>query len=269
MTVQALAAPQAIHDPFEGVAGPPAGDRVRLLSYLGRWGRARRWLPADALRILDVGCSYGYGSAAIVARGPAGRVIVGVERDPLHLAKARRVVPWLKILDADATALPFDDGCADVVVLLDVVEHISAPERVLAEVRRVLKPGGTVIVSVPHKGATRWLDALNLYQAARRRWPSLPPLHEATDSDGGPHQHFTAAELEAILGHGFEIDRVARTGLGLQEPVTVVMLAIGAGLRAERIAAALSPLHFLAYMVDDLLPTGPLAYHIAVRAKSV
>ena len=72
-----------------------------------------------------------------------------------------------------------------------------------------------------------------------------------------------------MLGDGFEIDRVARTGVGLQEFVTIVMLALGAGLGADRVAATLSPLHFLAYMIDDLLPTGPLAYHVAVRAKSV
>ena len=59
-----------------------APTRPRILSYVGRWGRARRWLPEDALRVLDIGCSFAYGSAAIQAGGPEGRVVVGVERDP-------------------------------------------------------------------------------------------------------------------------------------------------------------------------------------------
>lgn len=255
-------------DPFAAPPRMPVADRPRLLSYVGRWGRARRWLPADALRILDIGCSYGYGSAAIVGRGPAGRMIVGVERDPQHLAMAGERFPGVQIIDADATDLPVCTGCADAVLLLDVVEHIASPEPVLAEVSRVLAPGGVVVVSVPHHGPTRWLDALNLYRTMRERWASLPPLHAATDSDGGPHQHFTVSELARVLGPGFEIDRVARTGLGLQELVAITMILLGGPLRARPLAAALKPLHLLAYILDDLLPTGRLAYHLAVRAHT-
>jgi len=40
------------------------------------------------------------------------------------------------------------------------------------------------------------------------------------------------------------------------------------GLRAPRAARLLMPVHFFAYLLDDLLPTGPLAYHLAVRARA-
>src|ERR1700733_2701359 len=84
-------------DPFVTATSEAIPRRPRLLSYVGRWGRARRWLPADALRVLDVGCSFGYGSAAIAAARPAGRIVVGVERDPEHLARAARDFPWIQI----------------------------------------------------------------------------------------------------------------------------------------------------------------------------
>ncbi len=254
-------------DPFVDLPPSQVPDRPRLLSYVGRWGRTRRWLPADAMRILDVGCSYGYGSAAIVARGPAGRTVIGIERDPDHLAHAARSFPGLQIITADATDLPVIDGCADAAVLNDVVEHISAPDQVLAEVFRVLRPGGTVIVSVPHRGPTRWLDGLNIYSAMRERFSKLPPLPAANESDGGPHRHYTVAELAELLGPGFEIDRVARTGVGLQELVLIAILLLGAPLRAPKLAAVALAVHFLIYIVDDALPTGPLAYHLAVRAR--
>ena len=61
---------------------------------------------------------------------------------------------------------------------------------------------------------------------------------------------------------------MARTGLGLQELATLGIIALRVGLRAPRAARVLMPLHFLAYLVDDLLPTGPLAYHLAVRARA-
>jgi SAM-dependent methyltransferase len=254
-------------DPFE-LPATPGPTRPRLLSHVGRWGRARRWLEPESLRIVDIGCSFGYGSAAIGAGGPPGRRVIGVERDPDHLAAASQSFPWVTILDADATELPVPDGCADAVTLLDVVEHISHPERVLAEARRVLRPGGVIVVSVPHRGPLGWVDALNIYAWLRRRRPSLPPHDAATESDGGPHQHFTAAELTDLLSPWFTVDRVARTGIGLQEVVALVGILGGVALGKRSIERALRPLHLLAYIVDDMLPTGPFAYHLAVRGHA-
>lgn len=265
--VQDTSRSQRQSDPFAALAPGSVPRRPRLLSYLGRWGRARRWLSPQALRVLDVGCAFGYGAAAIAARGPAGRVVVGVERDPEHLQMAARRFPWLTILDADAAALPVPDGCADAVLLLDVIEHVASPERVIAEAHRVLGPSGTVIVSVPHDGPLRGLDALNLYRELRRRRPSLPPLEAATESDGGTHRHYAVAELEALLSPWFTVHRVARTGLGLQELVTIALLGIRVPLRAPGAARALLPLHLIVYLLDDLIPTGPLAYHLAVSAR--
>ena len=52
-------------------------------------------------------------------------------------------------------------------------------------------------------------------------------------------------------------------------PTTIAMITIRVGLRAPRAADALLGLHLLGYILDDLLPTGPLAYHVAVRARAV
>jgi SAM-dependent methyltransferase len=254
-------------DPFAYPPAPRPPDRPRVLSYAGRWGRSRRWLPADALRVLDVGCAFGYGSAALAASGPDGRVIVGVEQDPEHLAIARERYPWLPIIAADATALPVADACADAVLLLDVIEHIARPGRALAEAERVLRPGGVLIVSVPHAGPLQGLDALNRYAALRRRRPSWPPLEPATGSAGGIHRHFGADELARLLGPGFRVERVARTGLGLEELVYLAALLMRVPRRRLRIADTVRLLHFLVYLLDDLVPWGPLGYTLTVRAR--
>lgn len=267
--VEAQAVRGAVSDPFAAAVAGSAPRRPRLLSHVGRWGRARRWLPADAARVLDVGCAFGYGSAAIVARGPRGRAVVGVERDPELLEEARRRFPWLPMIDADAAELPVPDSCADAVLLLDVIEHVLEPQLVLEEAYRVLRPGGVILVSVPHRGPTRGIDALNVYAGLRRRHPLWPALEEGVlATDGTEHRHFTAPQLSRLLAPRFTVDAVARTGVGLQEPVQLGLLMLRAPLHAPRAARLLMPLHLLAYILDDLIPAGPYAYHLLVRANS-
>ena len=264
MTV--LAAPAV--DPFTSVPPSAAPSRPRLLSHVGRWGRARRWLPDDALRILDVGCAFGYGTAAVAAAGPPGRVAAGIERDRDHLARGAELFPWVTIVEGDAADLPVPDGCADALLLLDVLEHLADPRRAVAEAHRALRPGGVLVLSVPHRGPLRRLDALNVYAALRRSRPGWPPLEPATESAGGTHRHYSVSQLEALLAPWFAIDRVARTGLGLSELVYLAGLLVRVPLRTARVPRVVLPVHLLAYLLDDLLPLGPLGYHVTVRART-
>jgi SAM-dependent methyltransferase len=263
MTV--LAAPPA--DPFAStpLSAPPT--RPRLLSHVGRWGRARRWLPDDALRILDVGCAFGYGTAAVAAAGPPARVAAGVERDPEHLARGAELFPWVTILEGDAADLPVPDGCADAVLLLDVLEHLADPRRAVAEAHRALRPGGVLVLSVPHRGPLHRLDALNLYAALRHARPAWPPLEPATESAGGTHRHYSVRQVEALLAPWFAIDRLARTGVGLPELVYLAGLLARVPLHTSRVPRVVLPLHLVVYLLDDLLPLGPLGYHVTVRAR--
>ena len=99
-------------DPFTVPSATSPPRRPFLASYLGRTGRACRWLPANALRVFDVGCASGYGSAGVAAAGRPARVVVGVERDRDHLEHGWRRLPWLTLLEGDAAALPVPDACA-------------------------------------------------------------------------------------------------------------------------------------------------------------
>jgi SAM-dependent methyltransferase len=67
---------------------------------------------------------------------------------------ARYLATDLRVLDnvdfaSEATAIPLASDCADVVLALELIEHVTQPAGVLREIARILKPGGTVIVSVP------------------------------------------------------------------------------------------------------------------------
>jgi SAM-dependent methyltransferase len=111
------------------VLGPPSGARVRLL---------------------DVGC----GSAELFsALDPAGYCFHGVDLSYAMLHEARRRNPQLTerlLAQAAAERLPFPDAHFDVVVSTGVVEYTLDPAETLVEFARVLRPGGILIVSLPH-----------------------------------------------------------------------------------------------------------------------
>jgi SAM-dependent methyltransferase len=196
--------------------------------------------------------------------------VVGVEYDAGLVDLAARYFPWVPVVRADARHLPVQDGTVDAIVMLDVLEHLADPAAVLATARRALHPGGCLIVSVPHQGLLAGLDANNVYTRLRRRRPSWPDL-EATDrSATGVHRHFTVAEVGALLGDQFQIDRVARTGLGVAEIIHLaILLLFRVWLPWRGVYRALRQLHFIAYLLEDFVPAGRLAYHLTVRARAV
>ena len=102
--------------------------------------------------VLDVGCGTGADTVALAERvGPSGRV-VGMDHDAEMLERARQraeaagVAGRVEHLRGDALALPFRDGEFAATRSERLFQHLSAPERALAEMARVTRPGGRVVV---------------------------------------------------------------------------------------------------------------------------
>ncbi len=126
-----------------------------ILAYLDRYvgpGQQDR-------RVLDVGCGAGNMMHHLSHYGH----VTGIDlySKPLEVARQR----GLDVQEGSADDLPFDDQTFDVVTLLDVVEHVPNEHGVFSECRRVLKPGGKLVVTVP---ALMWLwshnDVINAHQ---------------------------------------------------------------------------------------------------------
>lgn len=145
-----------------GTAGfkPEAFDELARLEEGHFWFQARNriilWAVGrhapDPRRILEIGCGTGFVLRALAARYPQA-AITGSEVFTTGLAHAQRRVPGVRLCQMDAR----DIGHVaefDVIGAFDVLEHIAEDERVMAEVRKALVPGGVLVATVPQH---RWL----------------------------------------------------------------------------------------------------------------
>src|SRR5262245_4454307 len=99
---------------------------------------------AGGKRVLDVATGPGYAAAAATERGA---VVIGVDIAESMVALARRLHPDIQFRQADAERLPFAAGSFHAVVGNFLILHVGRPERVVAELARVLGPGGRLALS--------------------------------------------------------------------------------------------------------------------------
>ncbi|MFJ7128766.1 class I SAM-dependent methyltransferase [Streptomyces sp. NPDC098101] len=199
--------PPGLRDFYENPAVPVASGDAR--------SRRQARLLAGALDrpgalVLDVGC--GDGTAAAVA-GPilAGHRIVGVDWSHDALRRARPRLSHVVRGELDGGGLPFADGCADAVLFSEVIEHLVDPDRAMDELRRVLRPGGHLMLSTPNLAA--WYNRALLLAGRQPVFSevSLRGIHGRPGTEVVGHLRlFTARALRSFLrSAGFEDVRVS------------------------------------------------------------
>lgn len=164
-----------------------------LIEALGlrRW---RGWLAGGARgRVLDLGC----GTGRNLPLYDTGVQVVGVDPNRDALRRARKRAPGVPLVRARAEALPFRDGAFDVVVSGLVFCSVDHPGEGLAEVRRVLRPGGELRMLEHVRSRSPW--AAKLQDAMQPVW---------TWATGGcrPNRDTEAA----VSAAGFSIDTAQR-----------------------------------------------------------
>lgn len=121
------------------------------------------WIePQDDHLILDMPCGRGF--YLNMLRYASGCRLIGAELDSEIMAKARQNVghlPDVALTQANLYALPFPDATFDAVILSEILEHVDDDVRGLREAYRVLKPGGVVVITVPHANYPFWWDPIN------------------------------------------------------------------------------------------------------------
>jgi SAM-dependent methyltransferase len=125
----------------------------------GRYELALRWTPHGIDSVLDAGCAWGYGTRHLTQRS---RDVVGLDPDPRSGAVFRRRYPHLRHVQCGLEQVPLESASFDAILVLDALEHVRDERRCLAELHRLLKLGGILIVTTPHRGAFGFLDRENL-----------------------------------------------------------------------------------------------------------
>ncbi|HJX46540.1 MAG TPA: methyltransferase domain-containing protein [Gaiellaceae bacterium] len=132
-------------------------------------------------RALDVGTGAG---AFAIALAPFVREVVGVDVVPELLEEGRKRAPAnVELVGADSTALPYERGSFDLVCTARTLHHVQRPELVLAEMNRVLRPGGTMLV-VDRLAPIDSLAAIELNRFERARDPSTTRILAEVDLRG-------------------------------------------------------------------------------------
>lgn len=208
-------------------------------------------LPARA-RVLDVGCGTG-ANASVLSSG--GRRVAGVDVAALALSLGRADSHTTR-LRADGRALPFLDQAFDLVCALDVLEHLDDDAATARELRRVLRPGGVLVVFVP---ALRLLWGLQDEVSQHRR-------------------RYGRAQLRALVtGAGFRIERLTFFNTLLLPAILAARLAMRAfpprALRSENdlggpIASRIAGLIFSAESAFVCRANLPIGVSLACVARA-
>jgi 2-polyprenyl-3-methyl-5-hydroxy-6-metoxy-1,4-benzoquinol methylase len=185
----------------------------------------------EAGRLIDVGCGTGNGLLIFHERFGISGVGVDVSNGMLDIARAKMVGKSLPIElhQLDGESLPFDDNMFDAGISFEVLEHTPQPAHLLSELARVVKPGGTVVVSTPN---TLW-EPVHWFAAKTG-------LHHSE----GPHRDVSRREIL----EGLEI-----AGLRVVEERTTVLVPAGPQTLVR-----------LGQAIEHALPTGVLRV-IALR----
>ncbi len=104
-----------------------------------------RFLPTRG-RVLDVGCGTGKAGPWLIARGLEYEG-VDISANAVELARAAGM---RASLIEDASRLPFESNSFDAAICIEVLEHLFSPLNALVEINRILKPGGTLVVTAPN-----------------------------------------------------------------------------------------------------------------------
>lgn len=206
------------------VAGQIAFEHLHRYHFASRFCQGKR--------VLDVACGEGYGSR-ILSNAAASVVGVDISAEAVAHARSKYAVSSLEFVEASAALLPLPDDSFDVVVSFETIEHHDQHEEMLSEIRRVLRPGGLLVLSSPNKQhysiEPGYSNPYHVKELFREELLALAGRHFSTMqvySQRVVHGSLLVADgkavFDSILGTGLDSSEVYR---GLSRPLYDLIVA--------------------------------------------
>jgi 2-polyprenyl-3-methyl-5-hydroxy-6-metoxy-1,4-benzoquinol methylase len=193
--------PRAVYDVWH--REHPTGD--------GPWyGLVKSALSSELLdssRVLEIGCGGGDFAAWLAARGPREVVAQDFSATPIEMAQRRFRHDNLTYSVGNIEAIDARDASFDIVISCETIEHVPDPATAVAELARVLRPGGTLLLTTPNYMSLTGIQRL-YWKATGRKW-----------TEGGQpiaHCTFLPRTVQWCRRSGLAIQRV--TGQGWYVP---------------------------------------------------
>ena len=148
-------------------------------------------------RLLDVGCAGGELGALLATRGWR---VQGAEAEHALVETARARGVEARAVDLDKASLPWSDAAFDVVVAAEVIEHVIDTDHLLAEIARVLRPGGALVVTTPNLASLE--NRLRLLLGRYPMWMDV-------GVEGAGHQRYYTPRMlgHQLAQHGLRVER--------------------------------------------------------------
>ena len=187
----------ALHEEVAGNSHP-----IDLASRNYALEQVKKAMPSDQAVIMEIGCSSGFLIRDLVKHFPKAVIIGGdVVKEPLF--KLAKSLPGVPLLRFDLLKCPLPDKSIDVLVMLNVLEHIEDDVNALQKAYNLLKPGGSMVLEVP----------------------AGPHLYDSYDAELQHFRRYSASELHKKLTKaGFTIIRKSHLGFALFPSFVLVKL---------------------------------------------
>jgi 2-polyprenyl-3-methyl-5-hydroxy-6-metoxy-1,4-benzoquinol methylase len=190
-----------------------AESKLRVLRMISRWA-STKGRPA---RLLDIGSQIASLPVYAVRMGSQAAAVDNGEFATDCALAVRQLGVDYRIADVGRERLPFDDESFDFVTYMDVIEHHAySPKRVLLEARRVLSPGGLLVVTTPNHASIYNRFALLFGKSVLDPFDYFFEGRAGDQVYPGHHREFTRAELRTMLEKsGYRVLECKSGGEGL------------------------------------------------------